>query len=61
MNHVIKVKRLIPSSPEKVFSILTDHEGYTRFGSVTKARLLKQGGSDRNGVGAVLLAFATMT
>ncbi|HUQ07164.1 MAG TPA: SRPBCC family protein [Kofleriaceae bacterium] len=49
----IRVKRTLDVSAEKAFDIISDHEGYTRMPGVKKAKLVKPGATDRNGVGAV--------
>jgi uncharacterized protein YndB with AHSA1/START domain len=49
----IRVKRTLRVSAEKAFDILADHEGYTRLKGIKKAKLVKVGATDRNGVGAV--------
>lgn len=41
------------ASPERVFEVLSNHEGYTRFPGVRAATLLRAGSTDRNGVGAL--------
>jgi ribosome-associated toxin RatA of RatAB toxin-antitoxin module len=48
----ILVQRLIHASPERVFDVLSDHEGYTRFAAIKSAKLLRTGESERNGLGA---------
>lgn len=38
---------------ERVWELFTDHEGYTFFKGASEAKLLQEGSSDKNGVGAV--------
>ena len=49
----VHVTHTIKAPIEKVFAVLTDHEGYKTFPGVTDARLIKEGRGDRNGLGAV--------
>ena len=49
----VVVKRVIRGPLDKVFDVLTDHEGYTRFRGVTSARLAEVGAGERNGTGAL--------
>ncbi len=49
----IDVKVYIHAPAGKVWEILGDHEKYTLFEGVTKARLIRPGAEERNGVGAV--------
>jgi len=36
-----------------IFEVLADHERYTRFRGISRARLKREGSPDRNGLGAV--------
>lgn len=49
----VEARRTMKASPERVFEVLSDHEGYTRFPGVRGATLVRAGATDRNGVGAV--------
>ena len=49
----IDVTQYINAPREKVWEILSDHEGYTAFKGVSMAKLLKPGGKEKNGLGAV--------
>lgn len=49
----IEVKRVIHAPIEKVFDLLSDHEGYRHFPGVRDAVLVKKGKRSKNGVGAV--------
>lgn len=49
----ITVKRTIKAPIEKVFELLSDHEGYARFPGISKAVLKTQGKTEKNGKGAV--------
>lgn len=49
----ITVKRLIKAPIEKVFDLLSDHEGYRNFPGVRDAVLTRKGKPHKNGVGAV--------
>lgn len=49
----IQVERLIPASPERVWEILIDHEGMTRWLPVREVVRRRPGTGDPNGVGAV--------
>ena len=49
----IRVERTIGGSIDRVFEMLSDHEGYTRFPGVTEACLLEEGRHEKNGEGAL--------
>ncbi len=49
----IEVTQHINAPREKVWEILSDHEGYIAFKGVSLAKLLKPGDKERNGLGAV--------
>ena len=49
----IVVKRTIKAPIEKVFDLISDHEGYRNFPGVRDAVLVKKGRPDKNGVGAI--------
>jgi uncharacterized protein YndB with AHSA1/START domain len=46
------IKAYIHAPAERVWHEITDHEGLARFRGVTRARLLRPGNPERNGVGA---------
>ena len=49
----IVVRRVIHAPIEKVFDLISDHEGYRSFPGVRDAVLVKKGKRNKNGVGAV--------
>ena len=49
----VEARRTMKASPERVFEVLSDHEGYARFPGVKASKLLRPGASDKNGTGAV--------
>ena len=49
----IHIKRQLNAPIERVFELLSDHAGYTRFPGVRAAQLTRMGREERNGVGAV--------
>ena len=49
----IELDRTLRAPVEPVFAALSDHEGYTRFRGITKAALVREGKTERNGEGAV--------
>ena len=49
---VVRVESTIHAAPERVFQVLTDHEGYGKLPGLN-AFLIEEGSPDRNGVGAV--------
>lgn len=49
----VEARRTMKASPERVFEVLSNHEGYTRFPGVHAATLLRAGSTDKNGVGAL--------
>jgi hypothetical protein len=44
---------------ERVWEFFSDYEGYTSFKGVSKAKLLQEGSSEKNGVGAVRMVRVT--
>ncbi len=44
---------VVNASPDQVWELLADHEGMSSWGPGIKVRLTEEGGTDRNGVGAV--------
>lgn len=48
----IQVSKTLNAPIERVFDILTDHAGYSRFHGVDESELVREGHPDRNGVGA---------
>lgn len=49
----VVLKTYIHAPIERVWEMVSDHEGYTQFRVVTFAKLLKEGQNERNGLGAV--------
>ncbi len=49
----IDVDKTLNAPIDDVFELLTDHAGYTRFRSFSRAELVREGTPDRNGVGAL--------
>lgn len=49
----ITVKRVIKASSERIFEVLSSHEGYTDLPGMNIARLERAGRVDKNGEGAV--------
>ena len=49
----ITVTRTIKASPERVFDILADHANYKDFPGIKHSKLVREGKSEKNGVGAV--------
>ena len=49
----IHIQRQLNAPIERVFALLADHAGYTRFSGVRVAKLTRMGREERNGVGAV--------
>ncbi len=49
----VHVERLMNKGIEDAFDLLANHEGYTQFKGVTEVKLLEEGESERNGVGAL--------
>src|SRR4051812_26281597 len=48
----VKVERVLDAPIERVFELLSDHAGYAKLPGVKAARLVKEGASERDGVGA---------
>jgi len=49
----VRVERTIRAPIERVFDLLSDHAGYTRFRGITGAELLREGEPAPNGLGAL--------
>lgn len=49
----IHIRRQLNAPIERVFDLLADHAGYTRFPGVRSAKLTREGKQTRNGTGAV--------
>ena len=49
----IEIERTLAAPIEGVFEVISDHAAYTRFPGVTGAKLLREGDSEPNGLGAV--------
>lgn len=48
----IRVSKTLNAPIDKVFDILSDHAGYSRFRGVDESTLLRPGRSEQNGIGA---------
>jgi uncharacterized protein YndB with AHSA1/START domain len=49
----IDLTRALEAPAEGIFAALAEHERYTRFRGISRARLAREGSPDRNGLGAV--------
>jgi hypothetical protein len=49
----IDLDKTLAGPIDQVFELLTDHAGYTRFRGFRRAELVRRGGEDPNGVGAL--------
>ena len=49
----IRAERTLEAPIDRVFEVLADHERYDRFRGITHARLVREGETERNGVGAL--------
>jgi hypothetical protein len=49
----IDLDKTLAAPIDDVFELLSDHAGYTRFRGIRKAALLREGVSERNGIGAL--------
>jgi len=49
----ITVKRTIKAPIEKVFDLLADHANYKSFPGIKESKLVREGKTDKNGVGAL--------
>jgi uncharacterized protein YndB with AHSA1/START domain len=49
---------IVPASADHVWEVLSDHEGMTHWGPGLSVTLRTEGGTDRNGVGAVRVIAA---
>jgi uncharacterized protein YndB with AHSA1/START domain len=49
----IRVERTLEAPIDRVFDVLADHEGYKRFRAIGDAKLVREGESERNGLGAI--------
>ncbi len=54
----ITVTRTIKAPIDKVFELLSDHANYKSFGGLKDSRLVREGKTEKNGVGAVRLIDA---
>jgi uncharacterized protein YndB with AHSA1/START domain len=53
MAYTTTVERTIPAPIDRVFDVISDHAGYSRFPGIQYSELVREGDSERNGVGAV--------
>ena len=49
----IDLTRTLEAPAAGIFEVLTEHERYTRFRGISRARLAREGSPDRNGLGAL--------
>jgi uncharacterized protein YndB with AHSA1/START domain len=49
----VRVEKTIAAPIERVFELISDHAGYSRFPGIQHSELLREGDEERNGVGAV--------
>lgn len=49
----VYVEVRIDASPQRVWEVISDHEGMSRWGGIRESRLLQKGSPDPNGAGAV--------
>lgn len=49
----VQIEETVDADREALFAALTDHEGYGRFPGVQSCTLVREGDSERNGLGAV--------
>ena len=49
----IDLTRTLEAPAAGIFAVLADHERYTRFRGISRARLAQEGSPERNGLGAV--------
>ena len=49
----VRVERLLEADIHRVFEALTNHAGYAEFPGCSKAELLEEGSTEKNGLGAV--------
>lgn len=49
----VTVSRIIPAPRDRVFAILSDHAGYSRFPGIRKSVLHEEGADHRNGTDAL--------
>jgi uncharacterized protein YndB with AHSA1/START domain len=54
----ITVTRTIKAPIDKVFELLSDHANYKSFGGLKDSRLVREGKTEKNGLGAVRLIEA---
>jgi uncharacterized protein YndB with AHSA1/START domain len=53
MNQVVHVQRTSTASPDRLFELVADTEGYPAWSSFDSGRLEREGSPDRNGLGAI--------
>ncbi len=51
----IRIERVIDKPIDRVFETLADHDNYDSFRGVKESRLLEQGQTEKNGLGALRL------
>lgn len=49
----VRVEETVDVGRDALFAVLTDHEGFDRFGGVRKCELIRLGDEERNGLGAL--------
>ena len=53
----VRASREIPAPAKQVFELLSDHANYDRFRGIRRSKLLREGESDRNGIGALRMVM----
>jgi len=49
----IRIEKTIPAPVERVFEVISDHAGYSRFPGIQSSELVREGETERNGLGAL--------
>ena len=49
----VQIEETVDAARDALFAVLTDHEGYGRFPGIPSCTLVREGHSERNGLGAV--------
>jgi uncharacterized protein YndB with AHSA1/START domain len=54
----VRVEQTLRAPIDRVFDLISDHAGYSRFSGVQRSELLREGETERNGVGALRRAHS---
>ena len=49
----IRIEKTIPAPIERVFDVISDHAGYSRFPGIQSSELVREGETEPNGLGAL--------